>query len=404
MATASTNNSSSADSSGGTSWQAARDRGKAQFQAGDFRGALASFTAAIDSHRAGAVDQQLLLSNAVACQLQLGDAQAALTLAQQCVNMNPSWSKGHVRLASAYSLLGQSNDACNALQTALRCDPGNRVARQMLVQELGRDRHQQQQARQQQQSEANLDEAPPAQNPEYRAPAAADEPNTVGGGGAAADEPYPRPQDMPQDQPYPNVQRRRNNNNNDLDDPPSFTERLQFRWQSCKFWYDSLSDDARTALHVVLGLLLLYVAFGGRFGFENYNSSKMKGNYGDNNAYEQYRRKTTTDNYYDSSYHQNINRNNDYTYANSWGYSAGPDAYNNSSRGGGDGFFLYMGLTFAALYLAHWLGLSPWQIMLLLNMAGGGRRRRRFGGGGMMYGGGGFGGAPRGRMRYGRRW
>ena len=201
--------------------------------------------------------------------------------------------------------------------------------------------------------------------------------------------------------------------NDDIDDAVSFTDRIQFHWQKFKFWYDSLSDDVRMALHVLLGLLVLYVAFGGRFGFES--GHRLQGNYGANNAYEVYRnRRTTTDNYYDSNNRSSRNADNippggaadtttttttnSETYANSWGYSRNPGAY--SENGSSDGVLLYVALTAGALYLAHMLGLSPWQMMLLLNMAGG-RRRQRFGGG-MMYGGG-FGGA-RPRMNYGRRW
>ena len=232
MFAAKPSSSSSSSRPSFSSWQAARDCGKERFQAKDYVGALAAFRAALE-FQPGAVDQQLLLSNAVACHLQLEDARTAVIDAQRCIALNPSWSKGHVRLASAYSMLGQSNDACNSLQTALRCDPGNRVARQMLVQELGRDRLHYQQQRSQQMN--NLDEttetnhnvAPPAQNPEYR-----DVPQSAGGSASsvpnrAADEPHPRNNIPPQDQPYPQPQRH-SSNNNDIDDTVTFAERIQF--------------------------------------------------------------------------------------------------------------------------------------------------------------------------------
>ena len=57
----------------------------------------------------------------------------------QCIALNPNWSKAHIRLASAYIAQGDhSNDACQALQRALSLDPSNKVARQMLVNELRR--------------------------------------------------------------------------------------------------------------------------------------------------------------------------------------------------------------------------------------------------------------------------
>jgi len=387
-----------------SSWQAARDQGKAEFQQGNYDRALESFRAAL-SLQPGSVDQQLLLSNMVACRLQLGgaaQARAAVADAQQCISLNPSWAKGHVRLASAYAVLGQSNDACNSLQKALRLDPGNQVARKMLVQELGRDRHANRANSRNHLDDDEQQPPPPAQNPAYQEEAP----------GARRDEPYPpaAAAAAPQDQPYPRQQQRRPRNTavNLDDDYISFTDRVRFHFQKWTHWYYGLSDDLRTALHVVVGLLVLYVAFGGRFGlFESSaqatSSSRhhMKGNYGADNVYEQYHRQQQQRRR-DSAY-SSPRGGGDY-YENSWGYSAGGGGGNTDSfvgNGSGDGFFLYLALTAAGVYVAHLMGISPWQIFFLFNMLG--RRQRGFGGrrgGGMMYGGGGgFGG-----RRYGRRW
>ena len=410
-----TNTTSAASSF--SSWQAARDQGKAEFQQGNYDRALESFRAALAMQQSGSVDRQLLLSNMVACRLQLGgaaQARAAVADAQQCIALNPSWAKGHVRLASAYAVLGQSNDACNSLQKALRLDPGNQVARRMLVQELGRDRHanrtnSRNHLDNDDDNEEEQQPPPPAVNPAYQEEAP----------GARRDEPYPPAAAAgaaPQDQPYPRPpqpQRRPRNTAVNLDDDYiSLTDRVRFHCQKWTNWYYGLSEDLRTALHVVVGLLVLYVAFGGRFGlFESSaepTSSRhnMKGNYGADNAYEQYHRQQQQRRR-DSAYSPRGGGGgggDDY-YANSWGYSAGGGGGNTDSfvgNGSGDGFFLYMALTAAGVYVAHLMGISPWQILFLFNMLG--RRQRGFGGrrggGGMMYGGGGrFGG-----RRYGRRW
>merc|ERR1719469_528073 len=96
-----------------------------------------------DSGMVPSSEREILLSNIVACRLKIGGkdmAAAAVEDAKHCIRLNDKWAKGYVRLASSYIVLGgHSNDACNALQNAIRLDPTHSIARKMLVQQLRRD-------------------------------------------------------------------------------------------------------------------------------------------------------------------------------------------------------------------------------------------------------------------------
>jgi tetratricopeptide (TPR) repeat protein len=394
--------SSSTDPSSGSSWQSHRDRGKAAFAAGDYETSLEEFRAALSNSSilVSALDRQLLLSNVVACRLKLGgraQAEAAVNDAKACVAINPAWSKGHVRLASAYVALGpqHSNDACNALQTALRHDPGNGVARQMLLQELRRDhahRHRNSNhsninsstdsATTRTSSDTNLepeddepgDSRPPRENPNYVAP--------------------PSEGTSPTN-PLPPEGRGRDPELFDEANDVTLTDRLNFYMQRWKFWYEQLTEDARTAIHILLGLVVLYVAFGGRFGLGGScgNRRQPRGQYGPGNPYERQRQTTATgrsDSWQSNSYGYPSSRSDD---AYATGYGSYQHHQSSSDAGAG---LLYLALTGAAMYAAHWLGISPWQVLLMLRVLGGGGR-------GFMYGGGGGLGGRRRGMHFGRR-
>jgi hypothetical protein len=167
------------------------DRARRAYEASDFASALELYQAAIRAaNPKSRVEISALHSNAAACRLQLlksttstfhaaaiadsadrganrnqddgtndqapamideeGDsvrsvhARAAVEEARRCVLLNPTWSRGYLRLAEA--LLASkgrrndfSNEACNCLQTALRLDPNLNQARWLLQQELSRD-------------------------------------------------------------------------------------------------------------------------------------------------------------------------------------------------------------------------------------------------------------------------
>lgn len=312
--------SSSLSSNSPTSWRGHTNRAKTLFERGNYEEALASYRAALNpEYNCPKAEQQILLSNIVACRLKIGSRpmiQAAVEEAKQCIALNDKWAKGHIRLASAYIALGNhSNDACNSLQRALALDPRNTTARQMLMEELRRDRR-----------------------PNNNVPSAD---NGGGGGGGGVAEPSAPPaeeieeendqgerEEVPPHNPsyFPNTfaSSSTSNNNRDqgtgqtgpndymgsptapayedsttgIDDSLSFTERIQFHLARLSAWYNTqLSDDMRTLIKVSLVLLVLYVALGGRFGLDSTLGSKRqrqnRGNYDYGNAYDRFYTRTT---------------------------------------------------------------------------------------------------------------
>jgi tetratricopeptide (TPR) repeat protein len=235
------------------SWLSHKNRGKELYEGQQYAEALREYQAALDPVlEAPRQEQQIILSNIVACRLKIGDsAELAVQEAKQCVALNPAWAKGHVRLASALVALGgHSNDACNALQTALRLDPGNAMARLMLLRELRRDHR-----------------PDPPINPDY----------------------VPPPQSQQQSPQSTQPQNSERTVWEDpVDDSVSIQERLQFYVARLSLWYDQLSSESKQILKLGIGLLVLYIAFGGRFGWESHH--RRHGNYERGNLYDQYRK------------------------------------------------------------------------------------------------------------------
>lgn len=64
----------------------------------------------------------ILLSSA--CHSSMKNWDSAIEDALKCVSKDPSFIKGYYRLASAYTEVGNYDDAINALQTALTKEPG----------------------------------------------------------------------------------------------------------------------------------------------------------------------------------------------------------------------------------------------------------------------------------------
>jgi len=346
------------------------------------------------------------------------------------VALNDRWAKGHVRLASAYIALGgHSNDACNSLQRALQLDPGYPSARDMLIRELRREH-------------ANRAESSTNCRPEPSAPPQQFDDqdytnNQSSSGIPQREEPLRQarqraPHNPYHDQPPP------------LDDRLSLQDRISFYYNRTKMWYLAQSDDVRTVLKVLVGLLCLYVAFGGRFGLEHYlggdRRRPQRGNYRTGNAYDQYyegQRRTTTSETRRGEYtYQTNNKHRDYSRTSAYSSRGNNDQYrdgystyyNNDhdhyasrrSRGGWnnggvsfqmpnlfDGSLQSMLMLAGIAYMCYRNGVNPMQVLFFLNMMNGGRRRNRgmfrYGGGmggmgGMMGGMGGMGGFGR------RRW
>jgi tetratricopeptide (TPR) repeat protein len=368
-----------------SSWMHHKEQGRVYYVDGQYDEALASYRAALNPVlECPATEAQILRSNVVACRLKLGgvaQAAAAVQDAKQCIHLNPAWAKGHVRLASAYVALGgHSNDACNALQTAIRLDPNHQLARKMLLRELRRDH-------------ATADTATPSAPPEEQGDVDVDEGSheEYTGGDAFRQQQQQQRQRQPQDEPpYQAPVDVDIDVDIDVDDSLSFRDRLQFYTVQIRSWYQAQNGHWKLAVRVLLVVLAMYVAFGGRFGSE-YMFSKTpsrRGNYGAGNAYDQYRRKS-----YSTS---NSNSNHFDYYGSSSSSSSNTHRPRKSSSWSFDRSLPSMILLAGGAYLAHRNGVNPMHILMLANMFAGGRGRRRgyrpmggmggWGGGGMRWG------------------
>ena len=343
-----------------TAWNIHKEQAKGHFQQHDYAQALSSYLASLE--HCPFSERQVLLSNIVACRLKLGgQALAAVQDAKNCVSLNESWPKGHVRLASAYIALGgHSNYACNALQRALALDPNNTVARQMLRAELRRD------------GPIPVPSAPPAEQDD----------------------------DGHQDP------------NTDVDDSLSWSDRLKLASMRAITWYHEQPEDTKTLLKVLGGMLILYFAFGGRFGLEHLGERQKRGNYGHGNAYEQYRQRqgNKSPSYtHDEQTQRRTTHQNDNTERN---YKTQFSSTNQSSSGFPnlfDGSLTSMIVLAAFAFTCHKFGVNPFHAIFLLNRFTGNRGRgmNRMGMYGMGYGmarnqfgNGGYGAGPRPRNRW----
>lgn len=211
-------------------------------------------------------------------------------LSFQCIELNPSWPKAHVRLASAYIALGgHSNDACLSLQRALSLDRNNAVAREMLVKEM-RQRNARERTGEtsssssSHQEENGRDDAAPGMHPTNETPSQHhSNPN------ASAPPQHNDASHTNNTAPFEDV--------DDIDpqDTTLFTsisQRIQHYLANFTTWYHSQSEDIQTLLKVLCVFLVLYVLLGGRFGLDyalgGKGSSNRRGNYGEGNAYDRY--------------------------------------------------------------------------------------------------------------------
>lgn len=410
--------------SGPGTWMGHKEKGKKFFVRGEYEEALSSYLAALNPALGNCPDQerQILLSNIVACRLKVGgpaQARAAVEDAKKCIAINPSWAKGHVRLASAYVALGgHSNDACNELQIALRRDPGNTLARQMLIRELRREN-----------TSAGSSASSATEDTTGERTSFFDDDNNDNSGAndvasgagpsysssSRPSSPRPPPQNPDYYEPPTRDQQRWDHPASAaaaeaaIDDSITFRDRITFYCSQVAAWYSEQSDDAKVAIKVGIAILALYIAFGGRFGLEGlFGGRQHAGNYGEGNAYDRYRRTSSNSysndygNSYSNGYSQRTSSN---SYGDSYGNSYGnsySNSYGSSSLFGGGIPPLLM--VMVGFYICHLNGINPFHAMWILNMMnrlGGGRggvgmmgmgrgmryggRRRRFGFGGPRY-------------------
>mmetsp|Transcript_28088 Transcript_28088/g.57537 ORF Transcript_28088/g.57537 Transcript_28088/m.57537 type:complete len:466 (+) Transcript_28088:150-1547(+) len=454
-----------------TTWRESKDAGNLAFNDGKYPEALTFYLTALeqlsdDEHEnyydAGArrddhsKDRQILLSNVIACRLKVGGedmATKAVEEAKECIRLNNSWPKAHVRLASAYIALGgHSNDACLSLQRALSLDRTNKVAREMLVNELRR--------RDQRPVTTDVSNNTTGENSGDTVENESTEGNLstqpIGSLYHPTEETPREYSATPSAPPYPSPENHNTQSNigndhgdidiDDVDDPPadrinfsSISERIQFYYLKAFDWYQTQSDDIKMLLKVTTFFLILYVALGGRFGLDyalgNNNATNYRGNYGEGNAYDRYRHRQTSSNFGHTSGHHSAHRHGGH-------HQSGPSFRDTATSGSGyndrtnpqnnryysryedesyyapprnhnhspsfqlpnlfDGSMISLALLLIIGSVCRYFGVNPFQVFWLLNLM-----QRRHGGhhhGGFRMGGfggyGGYGGGF-GRHRYG---
>ena len=303
-----------------SSWQHHQNQGKQFFAQRDYETSLTHFQKSfrIALQQVPRKEQAILLSNVIACRLKIGGKENILKSveeAKDCIKLDDKRSKAYLRLASAYIALGEieldpkksySNDACQALQNAIRLDPSNSKARSMLVKELRRD------------------EAPNygVQNDRAHTESSSrngynDQATRHVDAGANVDAPYADNFEM--------------NPEDDIDETwGTRSNSSPMKWVYEKIniltrWYDNLSDNGKTCTKIGLGLVILYICLGGRFGFEylgagNKNTKsnpyrQTQGSYGDGNAYDRFYQNQPSR----SQDYNTARRTNEYDYGSSTG-------------------------------------------------------------------------------------
>ena len=394
-----------------SSWRLHKDRGRDAFTAESYHDALSACRSALAFSGIPDAERQVVLSNVVACRLKIGGpamASAAVEEAKQCVALNDRWAKGHVRLASAYIAQGgHSNDACNSLQKALSLDPSNTTARTMLMKELRRDRV------------AMVRPASPDDDsnlpPEPSAPPMPDSHSSSSRTTAAPPEDIDPATGRPYSFHHQSNQAAAAASAEavaDIDESPTMTERVQFSLARIVQWYyHDLSDDGRALVKVLLGLLVLYVGMGGRFGLDSLFSDGRehnRGHYEYGSAYDRFYGRAGADagatagNGASSNYAGNGARGYGYDHAYGGGGRNAYDSYEYVPHGRENGgrrnsyhvpnLFDGSPLSIAVLMIfgctCHYFGINPFHALWMLNIFTGnrGRRMHRMGMMGMGYG------------------
>lgn len=300
------------------------------FRSGDYNDASTSYRLALElvseeeeegqpnsntTTKAGAI----LQSNLVACYMKLNQMDEALEASERLVQEYPRWAKGYVRLASTYSALHRSNDACNALQRAIQLDPTHPTARSMLAQELRR--------RNVATSTAESSDATTTTNTITIEEEDFLPDSTAGGIGC-------------------------------------WINKILRKYDQLILWYRSLNSDYQSLLLVILIIVSLYVAFGGRFGLvKNPNNSRLhrkEYNHNDHHYTTTTTTTTTITDYY-SQWKQKKNRNKHFSIPSSFRRLS-------SNKSLLDGSILSMICLALILYCCQkFLGIQPYHAILMIH-------------------------------------
>lgn len=467
-------------------WQSYKEDGKKYYnEEQNYQKALECYEAALkvgQSSIISIVDQQIILSNTIACRLKLANAHrdieqayAARDDAKRCITLDPTWSKGHVRLASSYMMIqslsssqaapgvpnniNYSNDICNTLQTALRYDPTNHIAKQMLVQELrrrsGSSGGNHEAAATPTSSGTHTRNEPPSpssqgDNPNHPRDPPVNPSFIPSSTSSEQQRPTTSSSEHSSSQRHDRGMNYDSNNYHDIDDQNhddsvrwnqndnnnyisvlyqqlhhikmmigryigQLRDMIQQTMIQYQTWYYHQSPDVQTGIQILALLLLLYIAFGGRFGlnylFSNHHHSTKsssssyrsattttKGNYGTNNVYDQYRRQqqqqqsssSTTRQDNDNHHHQSAQYHNNH-HNDAYPHSHQHQHHHNNGGSFSDMFAPFGGfqnvmMIAVVMYICHKNGIHPLNALMMVNTMTGRR------GGGFYYNNGGFGG------------
>lgn len=107
---------------------AAKARGNAALAAQRFDEAIAAYTDAI----AADPTDHVFLSNRSAAYLSKNDAESALTDAEACVKLAPTWSKGYGRVGAALQAMRLYDEAAATFRKGLEIEPGSAALKEGL--------------------------------------------------------------------------------------------------------------------------------------------------------------------------------------------------------------------------------------------------------------------------------
>ncbi len=431
---ASSSAAAATSSSSESSWQSLRIIGRQHYDNGEYDAAFYAFRHAYTKMkqqqqqslgRISNEELQFMLSNVIACRLQIGGLihlQTAIEESKECIAINPTWSKAYIRLASSYMALrtydsqrrgasnenhttvnNYSNDICNALQTAIRYDTNHTTAaKQMLLQELRLRNQHQNGPMDQNNSTIRSGTNPPPMNPSYVPPTNSVHGNNIEATIDASTNRYNAPT------PLEGFRDHESDNYGDATfrgQPSDWSEygtrlfqstrnNINALLQQLQVWYQSLPNNQRQVLACLLVLLLLLVVFSLDPSYATGGPRKMKGNYGSNNIYEQIQQEKLQQHrrqYYNSQPHHHVPPDHEQRHPPPYESYHHQDHYarttTRASRSSSSSSFevngiLYVALIAGAVYIGHtYFGINPWQMIMLLRMANGG------GGGFMRYGG-----------------